>query len=218
MNKLFDPDNIVMQFLSMIYDLVVLNLLFLIGCIPIVTIGASTSAMYYVSLKMLRGEAPYIGKSFWKSFRENFKQATLIWLMFLGAAALLIGDFFIMRTLNTGIFAVIRVMLWILCLLLVCMFLYVFPFISHFKCTTKQAIKNSLLLTIGQLPFTVILLLLHGIIPFLATRSVKLFSLFSAVGLICGFSVIAFTACIFLDRIFKKFEPEEEPAPPSNWE
>lgn len=218
MNKLFDPDNFVMQFLSMIYDLVVLNVIYLISCIPIITIGASTSALYYVSLKMLRGEAPYIGKNFWKSFRQNFKQATLIWLMFLSAAGLLIGDFFIMRTLNTGIFAVVRVILWIVCLILVCMFLYIFPFISHFKCTTKQALKNSILLAIGQLPYTAILLLLHGIIPFLATRSANLLSLFSTVGLICGFSVIAYTACILFDRIFKKIEPEEEPVPSSNWE
>lgn len=217
MNRLFNPDNIVMQFLSMIYDLVVLNVLFIISCIPIITIGASTSALYYVSLKMLRGEAPYIGRNFWKSFRENFKQATLIWLMFLAAGGLLVGDFLIIHSLNTGIFAVVRVVLWIICAILVSMFLYVFPFISHFKCTTKQALKNSFLLAIGQLPYTLLLIVLHGAIPFIATRSVKLFSVFGMVEMICGFSVIAFTACIFFDRIFKKFEPEEV-VTPSNWE
>ena len=60
MNRLFNIDNPVMQFLSKMFDLVVLNLIFILSCIPIITIGASISALYYVCLKMLRGEDPYI--------------------------------------------------------------------------------------------------------------------------------------------------------------
>lgn len=69
MNRLFNIDNPVMQFLSKMFDLIVLNLIFILSCIPIITIGASISALYYVCLKMLRGEDPYIWQNFWKSFR-----------------------------------------------------------------------------------------------------------------------------------------------------
>ena len=76
MSNFFSPDNPVMEFIAKIFDLVVLNLIFIFSCVPIVTIGASTSALSYVTLKMVRGEDPYIWKNFWKSFRQNFKQGT----------------------------------------------------------------------------------------------------------------------------------------------
>ncbi len=63
-----------------IFDLILLNLIFIFSCVPIITIGASTSALSYVTLKMVRGEDPYIWQNFWKSFRQNFKQGTLIWI------------------------------------------------------------------------------------------------------------------------------------------
>ena len=64
MNNLFNLDNPVMQFLSRIFDLVVLNVIFLVFCIPVVTAGASLSGLYYVSLKIVRGEEPYIWRYF----------------------------------------------------------------------------------------------------------------------------------------------------------
>lgn len=93
MNRLFNIDNPVMQFLSKMFDLIVLNLIFILSCIPIITIGASISALYYVCLKMLRGEDPYIWQNFWKSFRQNFKQSTVVWLLFLAAVVILGMDF-----------------------------------------------------------------------------------------------------------------------------
>lgn len=211
MNRLFSPDNIVMQFLSKIFDLMVLNLLFILSCVPVVTVGASLSALYYVCLKMLRGEDPYIWKNYWKSFRENFKQSTIIWLLSLAAFAFLGMDFYIINSQDTALFAVIRVALWIISLILVSMFLYAFPVISHFKCTLKQVIRNAGLMAIGHLPYTFLLLLLFGGIFFLMNVSTRLFALVIVVSGICGFSVVAYTACIAFDRIFKKYEPEKAP-------
>ena len=152
MNRLFNIDNPVMQFLSKMFDLIVLNLIFILSCIPIITIGASISALYYVCLKMLRGEDPYIWQNFWKSFRQNFKQSTVVWLLFLAAVVILGMDFYIINSQDTTIFAIIRVALWIVCGILACIFIYVFPIISHFVCTTKQAIKNAVLMTVGHFP------------------------------------------------------------------
>lgn len=217
MGSLFNPDNIVMQFLSKMCDLIILNLLFMIGCIPIITIGASTSALYYVCLKVLRGEEPYIARNFWKAFRANFKQATVIWLIFLGVGVFLGVDLYIISFQRSSFFAAVRVILWLFGVIWISMSLYVFPFISHFKCTLRQAVKNSLLLVIGYLPYTVLLLVLHGILPLLAVQSPKLLYGISMIETLCGFSVIAFTSCFIFDRIFRKLEPEEMTRP-SNWE
>lgn len=83
MGRIFDMDSPVMRFLGRLADLMILNLVTLLCCLPVVTIGASLTAMHYVLLKMVRNEESYIVRSFFKSFKENFKQATVIWLIIL---------------------------------------------------------------------------------------------------------------------------------------
>ena len=81
MGALFNLENPVWNFMGKVADLVILNLLALICSIPIVTIGASWTAMYYVTIKIVRKEEGYIIRDFFRSFKENFKQATIIWLL-----------------------------------------------------------------------------------------------------------------------------------------
>ena len=76
MGHFFSMDNKFFTFMGRVADLCILNIICLICCIPIVTAGASITAMYYVTLKMVRNEEAYIVRSFFKSFKENFKQAT----------------------------------------------------------------------------------------------------------------------------------------------
>lgn len=210
MNRLFNIDNPIMQFISKIFDLVILNLIFVLSCIPVITIGASLSALYYVSLKMVRGEDPYIWQNFWKAFRQNFKQSTIVWVFYLLIITLIGMDFYIINSQDIVLFAVMRVCLWVVCAFLLSMFLYVFPIISHFVCTTKQALKNAAFMTMGHLPYTIILLAVCGLILYLCTVSVTTFALVIVLSGICGFSVVAFTYCILFDRIFKKYEPGED--------
>ena len=75
-------DNVVTRALTKICDMICLNVIWLICCIPIVTIGASTTALYSVMLKMVKNEEGYIFRSFFKAFKENFRQSTVIWLLF----------------------------------------------------------------------------------------------------------------------------------------
>ena len=209
MNRLFSYDNPVMQFISKIFDLVILNLIFIFSCIPVFTVGASLCALNYVSLKMVRNEDPYIWKNFWKSFRQNFKQGTLVWILTLLVCTFLGMDFYIINSQDTTMFAVIRVLLWIICGILLSMFLYIFPIISHFVCSTRQAIKNALLMSIGHLPYTAVLLLVCGGIVYLCAISANAFAITIVLSGICGFSVMSFSACLLFNRIFKKYEPEE---------
>ena len=209
MNRLFSYDNPVMQFISKIFDLVILNLIFIFSCIPVFTVGASLCALNYVSLKMVRNEDPYIWKNFWESFRQNFKQGSLVWILTLLVCTFLGMDFYIINSQDTTMFAVIRVLLWIICVILLSMFLYVFPIISHFVCSTRQAIKNALLMSIGHLPYTAVLLLVCGGIVYLCAISANAFAITIVLSGICGFSVMSFSACLLFNRIFKKYEPEE---------
>jgi len=97
MGKLFNLDSPVFSFLNKAADLIWLNILTFICCIPVVTIGASMTALNYVVLKMVRNEEGYITRSYFKSFKQNFKQATVIWLIVLAVIMVLAGDFYILR-------------------------------------------------------------------------------------------------------------------------
>lgn len=208
MSRFFNPDNPVMEFIAKIFDLVILNLIFIFSCVPIITIGASTSALSYVTLKMVRGEDPYIWRNFWKSFRQNFKQGTLVWIFSILIFIFFGMDFYIINSQNTSLFAVVRILLWIVCAVALSVFLYVFPVISHFVCTTKQALKNALLMTFGHLPYTLMMLALAGLLFFLCSSSSKLFAMIVVLSGICGFSVVSFVYSIMFDRIFQKYESE----------
>ena len=202
------PDSKFMRAWSNLVDGVWINILMLVTSIPIITIGASTSALSYVTLKMVRGEDPYIWQNFWKSFRQNFKQGTLIWIFSILVFIFLGMDFYIINSQNTTLFAVIRILLWCVCLIALSVFLYVFPIISHFVCSTTQALKNAVFMTFGPLPYTLVMLVIAGLILYLCACSVKTFALVVVISGICGFSVVAFIYSILFDRIFKKYEPE----------
>ena len=102
MGKIFDLDSPVMRFLSRMADLMILNLLMTVCCLPVFTIGAANTAMHYVMLKMVRGEEGYIVKDFFKSFKMNFKQATVIWLIMILFILVFAGDYIIMTFSRDG--------------------------------------------------------------------------------------------------------------------
>ena len=78
MNRFFSMDNKFFQAMGRIADLLILNLVFLVCCIPVVTIGPALTALHYVTLKMARNEESYIIRSFFKSFKQNFRQGLII--------------------------------------------------------------------------------------------------------------------------------------------
>ena len=89
---LFNYDNPVWRFIGKLGDLILLNLLWTVCSIPVITIGASTTAVYYVTLKMVRDENDSTVRSFFHSFKANFNQATAIWAIFLAVGLILAFD------------------------------------------------------------------------------------------------------------------------------
>ena len=85
-------DNGFWRFMGKLWDALVLNILWMVCCIPLVTVGAATTAVYYVALKLARDEEGYVISSFFKSFKENFRQATALWLVLAAGAAALAVD------------------------------------------------------------------------------------------------------------------------------
>ncbi len=145
-----------------------LNLLWLICSLPIVTIGAATTALYYASLKLIREEENSVTRQFFRSFRENFRQATVLWLILLGVGLFLAGDGYILYHLRQSAEGSLAV-LWTLILAVVIaasivyviVLLYVFPLLASVSNTNRAMLKNAFLIGTHYLFATILVFAVH---------------------------------------------------------
>ena len=205
MGALFNLDNPVWNFMGKVADLVILNILAIICSIPVFTIGASWTALYFVTIRMVRKEEGYVIKDFFRSFKENFKQATIIWLLVLVVAAVFTGDILIYNMMPDKVPQIIIVVVVALGFLALSTVVYVFPLLARFENTTKNTIKNAFLLSIVNIPQTVTAIILMVLPVVLTLFVLELFPIIIMVGV----SLPAFLTSLMLVRIFRKLEPAE---------
>jgi uncharacterized membrane protein YesL len=202
--KLFNLDSPFMQALGKMADLMWLNILTVVCCLPIITAGASLTAMHYMALKIVRDEECYITKGFFKSFKENFRQATLIWLLVVVVVAILVGDFIIMKYSGLEFGKPLQIIILVVAVLLVFTIMFVFPILAKFENTVWHTIKNAFLMSIMQFPRTLLMTILFIIPPALAyfyPRSIPVVILF-------GLSVPAWLSAKLYTKFFQKLEDQ----------
>ena len=190
-------DSSVIAFLNKMTDLLVLNLIWLISCLPIVTIGAATTSLYYVSIISIRQGDGYVVKRYIASFKHNFKQATVLWIMMLGVWALMIWDLLFWYRMETGFGKVMFCLSAIVAFVLAIVSLYIFPVLSKLKGTILSTIKNSAAFGIGYFPYTLILILLTGGFVWANLVSVGM----NAITLFIGFALLAYMKSFFIYKV-----------------
>ena len=190
-----------------------LKMLTLLCRIPIITAGAAFTSMHYVALKIVRNEESYITRSFFKSFKTNFRQATLIWLLILLIAAVLGGDYYIITKSGIQFSSVLVILIMAAAVLVICTALYVFPVLAKFDNTIMGTIRNAFIMSILQLPKTVVMFVMAFfplIIYLVSLRLIPIIFLF-------GFSLPAYASAMLYNKFFQKLEDqllsEQEPAP-----
>ena len=142
--NIFKFDSPVMQFMGKVADMIILNLLTLILSIPIVTFGAAYTAKYYVSMKIIRGDEGTLFKPYFKAFKDNFKQATIIWMIQLVILILLGIDWLWIYTKGFGnVNEIYMVLLALLTCFVIFITATIFPFIARFEMTIKEAFKGA---------------------------------------------------------------------------
>lgn len=208
MGKIFDMDSPFMRFLNRVGDLLILNILMIICCIPVITIGAAYTAMHYVLLKMIRGEEGYLIRGFFKSFIRNFKQATILWFIMLLIAAVYVGDILIFN--YSGIEFPKALMIAVVAVAVFCLMIaaYIFPLLARFDNSIKNTIKNAMIFAFANLPKTLAMVIVYAlplIIGYFSTYSYIFIFMF-------GISLPAYAAAWIYSGIFKKFEPENQQA------
>lgn len=206
MGKFFDMDSPFMRVLNRVADLMILNFLMIICCIPIVTAGASFTALHYVLLKIVRGEEGYLFKGFFKSFAANFKQATLIWLLMLLVVIVYVGDCLIFNYSGLAFPKPLMIAVVAVAILLLMMAVYVFPLQARFENSIKNTLKNAMILAFANLPKTILMVLCYAVPVVIGCASARALIFV----IMFGISAPAYGAAWIYSGIFKKLEPEPE--------
>lgn len=210
MEKFFDADSGVMRALSKIFDMGLLTLIYLVFCIPVVTVGAATTSLYYVSAKVLRHNRSYVWREFWSSFRTNFVQSTIIWVISAVIAVLLI---FNMQIVGAGagasgsggyLVGVYFAMLFIL----LCVSCYIYPIISRFGTKLSQILRLSLYCAFRHFLHTLVMVAILA-----AMVALIYLGMITNIILIFIFApgVAGFVYTFPMEHIMKKYMPREEP-------
>lgn len=207
MSRLFDVDNGFFRFMSRVADAIILNFFFLITSIPLVTIGASYTAMYYYCTKAIGNEEGYLWKSYWKSFKTNFVQGFLMEVFFAIVGVILYVDIkYLYDKAFTGGSLLWNIMFFIvvgIAVLAVLTFMYAFPVLSRFDNTTFRIIKNAAFMSIKHLTQTVPLLLILGLAVLIGWFMFPV-SMFFIVG------AWVYISSIFFYKVLDRYMPKDE--------
>lgn len=166
----FDPESGFMSGFSKIVDTLVLAILWLICCIPVITVGAASGALYYAYHKAIRQDGGHVCKRFFHAFKSNFKQATAIWLLLLIFLALSAFTCYLLAFLRQSIpmAGFLMAMGMVIIGFAVVWCLYLFPYQARFENTMANVLKNSAVLAVANAPRSLLLLVIFGAVVVMA--------------------------------------------------
>lgn len=202
MGGIFKIDGKLFRFGTKLTDLMIINLLTLLCCLPIFTIGPALTAMHYVLLRLYRDEEGYIVKGYFKSFKENFKQATLIWLIYLGIIAVVGLDAWVIAKGGLEIPAFIKYALVFVGVLGTFSLTWVFVLQSRYENPIKATIKNSFIVSVANFFKTVmmlIMLLVPALLIFISEATLPIVFFY-------GFSLPGLLQTMVYSKIFDRME------------
>ncbi len=180
MKNFFQMDGPVMRAMSDLSTLVILNLVTMLCCLPVVTAGASLSAMHYILMQMPDEQVGHVIPAFFRQFRGNLRCSTLPWLILLAAGALFYMDYRVFGSGDMNRALVIPAYAGMGVVLL--LYVWMFPLLARFDNTTAATLRNTMILAAGNLPRTLAMAALSAVVPFVLTQSLRLLPLAFLVG------------------------------------
>lgn len=198
------------RFINRLVDVIVLGLITILCCLPVVTIGAAFSALYYVTLKMARGVEGGVVRAYFKAFKDNLWKGTALWGIMAVVLFILYLDYILLYQREIPYEGAEWIVLFIFTAVLTMIGCYVFPLQAQFENPVFRTVKNSFILAIMNLPRSILLLLIE-ICPIVVLIFYP--DVMYLLGILC-IAGIPYLKSEILVRIFEKYMPEEpEPAP-----
>lgn len=194
MEKWFGPDSLFFKYGTILADLIILTIIWSIVSLPIFTIGAATTALYYVTTRQLSDREGYVSRDFFKSFKQNFIIGTLLTIIL--AFFVLIMFFNITSAYGTVFFYISLVLAYEV----IATAMYCFPILARFDLKLFQVIKNAFFMANRHILTTLSCYAVLAIMIFICTKFPFLFIV--CVGLYC------FITSIFFMIVFRKYVPD----------
>ncbi|HMR47619.1 MAG TPA: DUF624 domain-containing protein [Arachnia sp.] len=206
MRNLFNADSPLMRFLNRFADFMLINLLFIATSLPLVTLGASLSALSATAIKQVKGEDESLFADYLASFKNNLRQGTVIGLI-CGFLVLVLGAWYIVID-NLNINEIFRLLLWIafsfVAFRVGIMLLYVFPYQGVFDDNIRTVFRNARLMSLRHLPSSLMMAIVLGL-PVVVTVFYPQVIGYGLLWLLVGFSAIAYANATFFVRIFAAY-------------
>lgn len=210
MNKWFDLDSPIMVALSRLADMFFLSIMWLLCCLPVITIGPATAAMYYVALKWARKEDIKISAAFFDAFKKNFKQGVALNLIFLVVGVVLVLDFFIMSAQGTTYGAITSACFLVLGVWMLGVMFYAYPLQAQFYNTVRQTLINAAQLAVLKFPVTVVVFVVNLLPLILGFISLELLVRTAPAWILLWPGVSAYINAKLFAKMFDKFIKEAE--------
>ena len=157
--QIFNPDSKFSQFIYSVMDYVKLGLAFLLFSIPGITAGAAAAAVMTVGMRIERKEAPTIFRPFWQAFKDNFRQGTILTVLFMAVFGFLAADWYVLMQMEqTLLIRLICAIIFVLALLAAELMMWAFPTLARFELTNRQIIHNAVIHMFARFPQTLLAL------------------------------------------------------------
>ena len=212
MNNIFSHESGLYRVVERLTNLVALNLLYLLFCIPIVTIGPATVALHYVTLKYAEKEEERVWAPFIHSFRQNLKQGIVLGLITTGLGVFLAFDLYWiyqMVSAGHGFDMFILVVVSLACIIYLMMTAYIYPLLARYDNSLKQLFRTAVILAIRHLPATLCIAVISAAPIILLMYTPTTFMLALTFYFFIGFAAIAFLHDKMIALIFRQYTPKE---------
>lgn len=206
MGNIFNPEGPFMRLMNKISYLMILNLIFIICCIPIITIGPAITALYSVTFKMIDDVEGSVVKEYFRAFKDNFRQATILWVIVFALGLVLIADLLITCYFPIKFAVVLYVTSCFIGAMFVLLLSYVFPLQCMFENSVCNTLKNALILALSNMFPTTLAITLINIAPILLLWfKTYLFIKCTPFVITFLFSVSCYINCKLLRPVFGKY-------------
>lgn len=218
LDRIFNYENPIYRFLGKIVDAIVLNLIYMVCCIPVITIGPATTALYYALMRDVMDEDPHYVRAYFRSFKLNFKQGLLLGLIVLGVGASFGAAAYAYNYIDSSqnFWNIMKGASIISFLVYLFILQYVFAILANFHTTISKAIQGAFYLSIKNFGYTLLMILFMAI-PF----GLLVYDFFNFLPvMLLGVGCVVYLDSYFLNKILKPWFDEakgDEDDDPDAW-
>ena len=191
-------------------DIIIANLLFILCSIPLITIGPALTALYHCTLRSIKGNNPGTVKTFFRAFKESFRQSVLVWILFLVILAVLVLNIRFLLSQDSSASQMLVYLSMAVTAFAVIGFLYIFPVITAFSNSLKNLLRNSYIFAFMHFPSTILIAVVTILPMYMTYQDLDLLPLYAFCWFFFGFGLTAEINSHLFYRMFRPYLEQEE--------